>query len=290
MKKYFTFILIISLCGCELIVDVDIPVEKRAIVLNSFFNPDSTWKAKVSLNRHILDNDPYPIITNALVIISDGDTPIDTLKPDLLGYYRSDNGRPQAGRNYTVKAVTSQYGEASSTSLCPQPVVASFSGLQKTLTSNGQPEYAVKIYFKDEPGLNFYQISAIGEYSFTNPNTGQGFLNRSDLYVWSDDDGIDDEEIPNNEGFFFPDALFDGQNFSVNVKMRPNMWGGSAKTTFYIYFRSLSVDYYKYKVTSLLQNYTSGDPFAQPVKVFSNIENGSGIFGGYSQSVVVIEE
>jgi len=45
---------------------------------------------------------------------------------------------------------------------------------------------------------------------------------------------------------------------------------------------SVSEDYYKYNVTLAKYEQTQGDPFAQPVQVYSNIENGFGIFGGYS--------
>lgn len=290
MKKYLTILLMSALCGCELVVDVDIPIEKNTLVLNSLFNPDSTWKARVSLSRHILDEAPYSYVDNALIVVFEDETPIDTLQFDSLGYYRSINGRPQAGKNYSMRAVTADHGNAFASSWCPKPILAEFSPIQSTIGESGIPEYAFTISFHDLAGQDFYQVMAISEYRYTNPHTGQGFVNRSNVHIWSDDEGIDDDEIANIEGFFFPDVLFDGKDFSVNVKMQPNMWGGNAKAKYYIYFRAVSKDYYKYKVTSLLQNYTSGDPFAQPVNVYNNIENGFGIFAGFTQSVLVVEQ
>ena len=41
-------------------------------------------------------------------------------------------------------------------------------------------------------------------------------------------------------------------------------------------------DYFKYKLSLEKYQETAGDPFAQPVQVYSNVENGFGIFGGYS--------
>ncbi|HEY0652453.1 MAG TPA: DUF4249 domain-containing protein [Chryseosolibacter sp.] len=289
MKKYIASFLLLTLCACELVVDVDIPIEKRNLVLSSFFNPDSTWKAKVSLSRHILDEAPYPFVSDAIVVVFEGENAIDTLEHDSLGYYRSADEGPKPGKSYSIRAVTSEHGTASGSSFCPQIVPGQFSSLQTSVGEFGQPEYSFTITFTDPAGKDFYQVMAIGEYRYTNPYTGQGFVNRSNVRVWSDDEGIDNEELENYEGFFFPDAIFNGEEFSVNVKMTPNMWGGSASSKYFIYFRAVSEDYYKYKITSMLQNHVGNDPFAQPVKVYNNIENGFGIIGGFTQTVLIIE-
>ncbi len=49
-----------------------------------------------------------------------------------------------------------------------------------------------------------------------------------------------------------------------------------------IYFnlKSVTESYYQYHTTSDLQDWNEGDPFAQPVQVFSNIPNGLGILMG----------
>jgi hypothetical protein len=149
----------------------------------------------------------------------------------------------------------------------------------------------IYITFTDPPGRNFYQITAVSETRFTHPQTGQGFVNYNFIQTWSDDQAIDNEDIPNNEGFFFSDVLFNEEEFTVNVKMMPNGWGGPpTKTKFHVYFRAVSEDYYRYKVTSLLQDFVGEDPFAQPAQVYNNIQNGFGIFAGYSQSVITFEK
>lgn len=44
-----------------------------------------------------------------------------------------------------------------------------------------------------------------------------------------------------------------------------------------LYLRKVSHSYYQYKETKHLQDKLSGDPFAEPVPVYNNIENGVGI-------------
>ena len=47
-----------------------------------------------------------------------------------------------------------------------------------------------------------------------------------------------------------------------------------------IYLHNISKSYYYYRTSLELYQNTSGNPFAQPVQVYSNIENGFGIFAG----------
>ena len=62
--------------------------------------------------------------------------------------------------------------------------------------------------------------------------------------------------------------------------------------TIYLTISRVSKEYYWYQ--SSYSNYlqTSGDPFAQPVQVYTNINNGLGVFAGYSASKdsIVVEQ
>ena len=50
--------------------------------------------------------------------------------------------------------------------------------------------------------------------------------------------------------------------------------------TLSIYLHNISKSYYYYRISLELYQNASGNPFAQPVQVFSNIENGFGVFAG----------
>lgn len=285
MKKYLSINLIILLCSCELVVDIDIPIERPSLVVNALFNTDSVWTAKVSLNRHILDQASFVPVNNAKLVIFDGNNAVDTLTYDTLGFYRSDKANALEEKVYTLKATAEGYNEVTATSSCPAKVPAVFSAIETTTGEFGETIYNFSITIDDPSGENFYQVGATFEYRYTNPQTGNGFVQINNVDVRSDDKGIDDENIPNFEGFFFSDALFDGSKFTVNIKMI-SRWGSADDLKFNIYLRTLSEEYYRYKTTSLLQNYASDNPFAQPVTVYNNIENGFGIFAGYTQQVV----
>ncbi len=53
--------------------------------------------------------------------------------------------------------------------------------------------------------------------------------------------------------------------------------------------RTLSSDQYHYLRTLQLQEFNEGDSFSEVVPVYNNIENGFGIFAGYSSDSVVVD-
>jgi hypothetical protein len=77
---------------------------------------------------------------------------------------------------------------------------------------------------------------------------------------------------------YFTDDVFDGGTKSINIHFQDNYFSGDGK--YFIEVEVLSFDFFRYAATSLLREQTSGDPFATPVIVYSNINDGFGIFAG----------
>lgn len=90
---------------------------------------------------------------------------------------------------------------------------------------------------------------------------------------------------PNNksseikESNFSATNFFNYKNFEENIDLFPVpiLKFKILKTT--IGLSSISKDLYDFEKTSEQNQYLQNDPFAEPVSVFSNIENGLGIFG-----------
>lgn len=287
MKKYL-FTIIIFLFGCELIVDIDVPFEHQSLTLNSVFTIDSIWTATVTLNRHILDDNNFQTVDNALVIIYDENAPIDTLIGMGDGVYKSDNGKPVVGKQYTIKASAENFKTITSTSLIP-PAVPILSVTSEESLNPNEPGKTYTIKFNDEPNVdNYYQIflETKREYPRVDPATSnltlQGSIVR--IQIESADPTLENENLYLGDGILLKDFLFDGKMVEFSFKDINGYTSFSNNVT--IKLRSLSGDYYNYLTTSQLQRHTSGDPFAQPVNVYNNIENGFGIFAGYSEFVV----
>ena len=101
-----------------------------------------------------------------------------------------------------------------------------------------------------------------------------------------------------DEQGLFTDLLFNGQNKTLEIKIPPlkkdyvfneNGKLNSEKTlSLTLYLHNISKSYYYYRTSLELYVDASRNPFAQPVQVFSNINNGFGIFAGAQISYFVL--
>ncbi|WP_234364346.1 DUF4249 family protein [Lunatibacter salilacus] len=78
----------------------------------------------------------------------------------------------------------------------------------------------------------------------------------------------------------FDDRLFDGEEAIMDLLIQGTMMEETYEGEIYFNLKSVTESYYQYHTTSDLQDWNEGDPFAQPVQVFSNIPNGLGILMG----------
>lgn len=285
--------MVVFFAGCELVVDVDVPVEPPVLTLNAFMIQDSVWSAQLSLSRHILDERDHQPVTDGVVVIYQYDHAVDTLAGDGNGLYTGDH-TPVPGETYEIRATSATYGTVRGTSYVPLPVA--IDTVEVDLPSGSGPggsfvdKFFIKLRMKERAEeKNFYQIAAFVEQTWRDGRTGQTHITRRMLLMSSKDPSIDNENVGSSEGIFFKDLLFDGRD--ITLSLESEYWqiqGGPARLHFFL--RTISEDFYRYKTTALLQNETSGNPFAQPAGVYNNIENGFGIFGGFSQSVFVYEK
>ncbi len=95
-------------------------------------------------------------------------------------------------------------------------------------------------------------------------------------------------EAETSAGILFSDQLIDGKSYSFRGQI--STWSLESADSALVFFRlhSISESYYKY-LKSPQKHYDAKDDYlAVPVIVFSNIESGTGFFGGYSSDVMTI--
>ena len=283
MKKYAWYFLFIFLTACELIVDIEVPFKEAQLTINSFFNADSLWTASLSINQGILDTSRARRIENGLIIIYEENIPVDTLTHIVNGVYRSDNEKPMLGRAYEIRASASEYKPISGRSYIPMPSSVTKADITESITIDGYPESVIRVSFTDDPLVtNYYQIFLEAEQDWIDPFTGVIKSIRSRLSIESDDPIVQNNNDVGYDGIFLRDILFNGGEGIVSFKT------SSSNTQFYpmiiVTLRTVSEDFYKYKITGSVHDNSSDNPFAQPVNVYKNIDNGFGIFAGYSES------
>lgn len=85
------------------------------------------------------------------------------------------------------------------------------------------------------------------------------------------------------------------QNASLFVSYYPamNKKASGSKTyneEYWLELVSMSEDYYKYQKSYINQVTNISNPFASPIEVYSNIENGVGIFAGYNRQMIHLHD
>ncbi|MCH8316906.1 MAG: DUF4249 domain-containing protein [Bacteroidetes bacterium] len=300
-KILFIFSAIACLWSCEKVEDiVDFPRHKSRLVVNGFFHADSRWEFDVSKSLSVIDNAPLAKINNASIQIFENDILIETLTFLFKdgthdGFYYSDN-KPVFGKNYSIVVSADGFETVSAADKLPTPVPIVSTDLKiidsSFFMSNDSNIYgyinsAVSIKFNDPAGEeNFYQLEVLYHYKIYNSDSSSYQPRFISFHLKSDDLSIE-EGLGGN--IIFSDLIFDGQTYEISAEFTHTHYNAPPEFTYYIYLKSLSKSCFLYKKTYGLYLNRMNNPFAEPVQVYNNIENGFGIFAGYVADVDTIK-
>ncbi len=294
---------------------------KPEIVVTSYLRPDTTITVILSESVDIFTlNQPGPIL-NAQVDMYENDIllgrltetsiepgPLEVTDP-LRGVYQIDY-RPRIGSTYRLEVTHDDYPNVHAETVLPQQtstfdieLVADLVWVNESVKGirEGLVECDANIRISDAVGKNFYQISVITETQnlAVEFEDGQPVLVES-LGEYRDeidytsshvifDNGTNDSFGGDGDGGeVFNDDLFDQDELEIQISFPMGLIEytldgiTSDAGGFKIEIRSLSEEYYNYLYSTNLQESITEDPFAEPVQIFSNVENGLGIFGGYN--------
>ncbi len=270
--------LVVGACEKEIPFEGDIAENK--LVVNGLMQSDTVFSAHISESLSVIDNGQLMDVTNATVTILDdmGNT-ITTLQHSANGFYYGAPGVvPIVQQNYTIHAYSPGFTPVSSVSLVPwaSSIVKIDTGRTDYMDYNDVLEFIISI---NDPGNsdNFYAIRLTGRnFYFDGTDT---IWYESNLYYLTMDPVFDNN---NRQSDFetFRDYSFNGQSVMINIGL-PDYSNGSYNE-FRVYLYCLSESYYKFLSSRQLYSVTNGDFFSQPVQVYSNINEGLGIWGGFS--------
>jgi hypothetical protein len=286
--------ILLTLIGCETVITIDLPEEDTKFSVTSILDPDSTFSAYLFGSSFILDELNYDQIKNATITIkntSDGE--INSLEySNLLEKYVSTQ-KPELGEEYELTVAGEGIETATSTIMLPNNdiIISDLDyNLEKTEYIWGDmAEHNISFNLKDSPEKNYYEIVVLSKneiYSndtlisvnteelYVNTNAGVLFEEYADLLI------IDDELFNNQTkkiSFYFSPSWNNANCFRAS-EVLPNCY--IVKTDI-LNVRAINAEYFKFYQTLGLQSVLSGDPSAEPVNVYSNIENGFGVFAGY---------
>jgi len=293
MKKYAIVILVgllISACDLEstFVKDIQVLGESEIVVISHISPEDEVVEVVVMTAKTIGEPTPTDAyINDAEVVISDGENDyIMTLVENVINedrnfYYTNvpyftyqisnDILNVTEGKTYhlTVKA-RGQTLQASCT--VPTGIIIPKMTLSDT---TGSPFFNLSWTKKDSEtgfyGVKLQTYNEVDSFPHTDYFTG-------DTVSW---------ENYTRQVHLETGNYFSSTSEQSEVRFREEIWfypKPNENTELIVYLIHADENYYRYHKTVQDANYQEGNPFAEPIIIHSNIENGAGCFGAYITS------
>ena len=319
-NSYLVFYLILVFTACTREVDIAVPDYKKKPVINGLFNSDSLF------DLSIRESNTFDYLENAEIKLFRDDSFLMKFDYTGQGKYRC-SYHPKSKQNYSIEARFDDYEVVYANDYMPQkiPIIQLEYEDSAGINSNQIVYSQVKVRFKD-PGeeINYYECFVYEKYdtAFIEIDTNRLFSSadttldinldslKNELHQYygklrinSSDPAIAREVSYSDPGYFkidqkelfFSDRYFNGKQLTFRINLLPSYYQFCQikKRYFVVYLRSISKNYYLYEKQKFAHNqYEAAQLWKNPadfVRLHSNVENGYGLFAGYSQSVDTIK-
>lgn len=318
MKKVILYLTVFMLfAACEKEIQFKGEVTEPLLVLNGFARPDSLLEFRLTASRFFLEEaDSFVTVKDAkLRLYVDGSYKED-LQSQQNGYYFS-SYRPRQGEVLNVEAEAAGFESIQAETLLP--VRAELLEVDTSVTIAGE-QYALSYTWDVE--AEDYIIDTVGVYtnyqvsitlSFRDPLASSDYYRLVVKQSYSEDDEYYEFYEYNVENFYttemgdllsltetqndyhiYADELFNGKvvdmklNFGTHSYYDYQSGPISSGARFQVQLQNISQSYYLYlKTLSAYQN--AVEFFSEPIQIYSNVQNGVGLFAAYSSSVIELE-
>ncbi len=299
MNKYlfysiFTYGLALLLCmACEEPVNLDIESVAPKVVVNGIFTPNHPFQITLSKNKDLLSNDSTAFIANAKVKILDSQgallNELIYQENQVIPYYEFEDFQPEAQKDYQLSIEIPGYPMIYATGSAPSSVPIQSLRTEEVSIDSNSTLYSLKINTSILDPIqeqNYYHLQLYYQ-QVASRSTSNGLVNKPDSFIPIP---IRNTNSPNttiiadinSNGVLFTDEQQDGEQLNLEFQAVLDREFTGENPQVIGELRTISKDYYLY-YTSLTRQLENKDrPFAEPVIVFNNIENGLGIFAGFN--------
>ncbi len=275
-----------GLISCEKVIDISVPDKERKIVVNGLISPEKPVRINLSKSLSILDIDSIIAIKGSNVNLFHGNDLIGKLLEDSGGFYSLSGFIPEVGESYRLTAAVNGMQSIEAEAVLP-PVVPLISADTATLTTQwGSQELRVTLKFQDPAGdKNIYGFGVavtVKEFDYaTMTYTGHKVTRNS--YLYKSSQGPVKDEFHNFEGkLYCDDLLFNGLTKSVEFGVSDYSFFESDTVWLTVKMEQIDPSYYLYAISNEEYQNAHGNPFSEPVQVFTNVKGGYGVFAGSS--------
>ncbi len=285
--------------SCEKEVHIPIEFTKSKLVVNALFNTDSLWNIEISASKYIYDTTEIPLINNAQVTVTNSKNNNIVLTNQGNGIYTSLTEKPEIGELYTLEVSHNDYENVSASNQLPGGIAIQNIGWGQQEFLNGELYRKINLTFQDNPEKEYYLIRVSGTFWEKKKDSITGkidsILVRHPMDFVSQNASVTDlNSKMDYNSISFTDDLFNGNNYTFDILLSDYYFTGvygkeDIVQTIYISLSRISKEYYWYETSyQAYLNSNEGKFFSQPVQVYTNIENGLGIFAGFSTTIDTI--
>jgi hypothetical protein len=285
------------LSGCESVVDVQAPAHEPRLVPQGFFSTDSLWSVWVSQSVAYTSAETPGFVEDAEVTLWKDGAFIARFQPADSGRYDASGPLPDRGVAYAIRVeAPDRMAVEGIDSLPPFPLLA---GLETRFSDPGNAAPADRkrleatIVLDDPPGPNRYGVLVLQARLREDRRTGTYTLFPPALFPFESDDVA---LSPNEWAFltlgptsyleaFFTDEAFQGGRHPFSLSILYDAPPAQAEVVvhraFAVVVLSVSEAFYSYWTTARKQALANENPFAEPLRVGSNMSGGMGVFAGF---------
>ncbi len=290
----FTLSLIIVM-ACEKDFDITIKESEKQMVVNGLFNQSAPIQMSIteSFSPYVETVNIRDLTRSEVALLENGsliENMIYFKHPDEeYGKYYS-TSIPKQGNNYRIEITDPVYGRVTANSAIPSHVIISDS--KSNWTPWGEDTLLVirfnfEFILEDPPEDNYYYMS-IG-CPLLKPNEITGIYEAFDYQyaeIYTAD--IARPELYLKNGWLFDDKVFNGAAYTISGTA--TMYTHPCcdfnddviidKSELYVFLENLSNEAYEFHSSYAQRLKVQDDIYSEPGSVYSNINNGVGVFGG----------
>jgi hypothetical protein len=122
----FAIINLLAFSSCEKVIDIDLNESDNKLVIEGKINNDGECTVKLSQVKNYNQDNEFPGITDAIVIINDNQGNLDTLEQGIAGIYYSEEIIGTPGVTYSLKVI---WNNEVYTSTCRMPELVQIDSL-----------------------------------------------------------------------------------------------------------------------------------------------------------------
>lgn len=268
-------LLIFGFISCEKDSNIDVPVVQPELVSACFLSPTAdgtsmhlSWSApifKTTVHEMPLEN-------NADVYISDGTNKYKVTYDNMKGYYYIPKSilEIKEGKKYSLSVHADKSKDLFAETIIPQKPVFDISF---QATDSLHDPYAPS---------SSYEYTYFVKLNITNPEPEAYYRISVTALIVSENGGHIERMYPAGG----ENRIIRGDYSGVLILKK---YGYTEERVKKIYVNLHKVDETYYRYHHALENYTGEDFFAEPTLIYSNVENGLGVFCSYNNKVASVD-